>query len=144
MTSWRKVDKDRYIELCELGLITPMHQKYYQRILQEITEELKRKWQNKEFEEEEFTPTDIERFCKRCRNNFLHKHIICRKCNRLRFGEYAECKCFEEKGFNASTEPIWSTEAQQQKEAEVKDAVFITGKVMKTASLTSASFSCSA
>ena len=47
----------------------------------------------------------------------------------MRFGEYAECKCFEEKGFNAATEPIWSTEAEQQEETEVKDAVFITGKV---------------
>src|ERR1044072_8719200 len=35
------------------------------------------------------------------------------------------------KGFNAATEPIWSTEAEQREETEVKDAVFITEKVFR-------------
>ena len=95
MSDWMTIKADQYQKLCERKRITPTHQRYYKEILSTMKDQItKRTLDGTDLIDERFIPKPGKPYCCRCLKDHEHQHLVCKKCDQLRFGDEALCKCY--------------------------------------------------
>ena len=64
-------------------------------------------------------------YCCRCLKNYEHRHLVCKKCDQLRFGDEALCKCYLQQDRSPKRNNNW----RQPNEDKAQVALFIEAKV---------------
>ena len=126
MSDWMTINTDQYQKLCERKRITPTHQKYYEEILTVIKDQITmRTLDGTDLIEEKFTPKPEKSYCTHYRKNSEHRHLVCRKCDQLRFGDKALYECYLQKDQSTKRNNNW----RRPNENKAQDALFIEAKV---------------